>query len=302
MNLCGGFLVGIKTTIERGMSFEHFWNTFNSCIGYARRFESTATSVHISVLDELSRAVDEFFEYVDPRRQSWLQFLAQIRRRDGSNWTLGTTSSGPFLDYVLEYSLCLYMKHRLGLYSKELIKDTGHHLLFQAANKGDAQMTRQLLELGISPNLNIGDKTVWYLVLSRAKEGRHESASKAEYMAKLAEIFQYFIQHNADAKIKVENCSVATIINQTFRGWDHERTGQLLSMLSKFQVTSHFGLTKAPKSPNYKLQTRQDDLDRLNRTLLNSDSPHYQGEDRKKLRWSNEGLKSFFKRLDKKSQ
>jgi len=283
------------------MLLGHFWEAFNSCIGYARRFESTATSVHISVLDELSRAVDEFFKYLDPRRESWREFLAQIRRRNGSNWTLGTTSSGPFLDYLLEYSLCLYMKYRLGLCSKEFIKDTGHHLLFWAANKGDVQMTRQLLELGINPNLNIGDKTAWYLVLSRAKEGRHESDNKAEYMPKLAEIFQYFIQHNADASIEIENCSVAAIIDQTFQDWDRERTDQLLSMLSKFQFPLRFGSTKAPKSP---IQTpiRQDDLDRLDPTLLHSGSPHSQGEDRKKLRWSNEGLKSFFKRLDKKSR
>jgi hypothetical protein len=240
MALCAAFLLHLKAMNQNKTVFlEEFWDAFRTCIHYSSRFKDREPHFHADVFRSLDQTGDALFECAHSNGESWLKILVADGRAQGlfsmeriNHWyqtgLTQDTTMGDFFDCALKYKLPSYLKFKLQADERFDFGDTGPHLLSNAVLRQDVQTVRLLLQRGVSPNCEVGNRTAWHSVLDAAT-----SLSADDVKKKWASIVQSFLEHGADFRIIVKDNSVEASIRVAFQDWDPTRTEELLGRLER---------------------------------------------------------------------
>lgn len=264
ISLSSSWLLAIKTITPKLASLGYFWSSLRSCADYAIKFQNTKPSLHIRLLDELSRTSGILFdsqghgysnqtwleEIVDDERNWLFSNAGKIRHWTGTEFLrpgleLGTTS---FFGYAFQYPLPLYVEHKLKQNNSLLYEQIADHsLLYTAAISRNAQLVGFLLNMGAEPNMLENERTTrttWEHILGKFWRSGGETVENPEDSAG---IINLFIEHGADVRARVDNLGVDEFVGNRFGAWNAARTDELLSKIQRSRKT-----TKKPKSVDFR--------------------------------------------------
>jgi hypothetical protein len=254
LTLSGAFLLHVKSTTPSATTpsattFDVFIYPFIFFIEYSLRIENTARDTHISILNELQRAVSVAVipssRQTGPSTYAWPVFfeVEQTHLRDLRHMFLviSLNDTDAFFVYAFKHRLYSYVQYRLSKGQPFDTKiDNNSLLLTSAVMAMDLKMLQLLFDSGANPNNSEHGYTwtPWHEALRAANNATNDAKNGAlggpKGADKCAEIVKIFLDHGADPSAMCGDRTAKAII-KNFQTWDPKWTKETLSTLEALE-------------------------------------------------------------------
>jgi hypothetical protein len=246
--LIGAFLLQIKTMKPVFVDAKAFFLALTACIECSLKLENTAREVHISVLNELERAVSGLLYSPAVVVDVWDTYSSSEELTQMPHWKptydlveefrrVPFSETDAFFIYAFQYPLYSYVQYKLSIAQPAAIQISDHSLLYQAVDAMDLKMIQLLFDNELDPNTseNDSDLTPWRHLLLKVQ--RRNVESKLGTKSDVAEIINMFLEHKPDTLIKIDKVTAEELVEQYLQAYDPERVQELMSKFATLKKT-----------------------------------------------------------------